>query len=180
MKKIELRQLIKEEIQSILNEEQSLQKDILDFWNTIQDDASQSDGEYKAKWDTEFFIEIHPEYEGKEKEIENIVSRYIKSKNQTKPKGIKGTGSVLDFVKKNINDIVDKLEKDGLNKIQANILRTNPKLISGNEDLVQVKFIDKDNKLYNAFQIAFNRNKITDGGYKSKMIINGVNLFTTD
>ena len=44
----------------ILNEaEDTLEQDLLDFWDTLQDDAAQSDGEYKASWDTDFFLEMY-------------------------------------------------------------------------------------------------------------------------
>ena len=36
---------------------ESLEKDISKFWGVQQRDADQSEGEYKAKWDTQFFIE---------------------------------------------------------------------------------------------------------------------------
>ena len=45
---------------------ENIEQDILDFWGTQQDDAAQSDGEYEAEWDTQFFIEEYPEYKGKE------------------------------------------------------------------------------------------------------------------
>jgi hypothetical protein len=55
---------------------ENIEQDILDFWGTQQDDAAQSDGEYEAEWDTQFFIEEYPEYKGKEEEINNIVKKY--------------------------------------------------------------------------------------------------------
>ncbi len=45
---------------SNLNE--NLEQDILDFWNQLQDDAEESNGEYEAEWDTIFFIEQYPEH----------------------------------------------------------------------------------------------------------------------
>jgi hypothetical protein len=95
MKKSELRQLIKEELTSILKEKktkqlseefkrmqklagiisESLEQDIIDFYGTLQDDADQSDGEYEAEWETEFFIEQNPEHKGKEEEINIIVKK---------------------------------------------------------------------------------------------------------
>lgn len=62
---------------SNLNE--NLEQDILDFWNQLQDDAEESNGEYEAEWDTIFFIEQYPEHEGKEEEIDNIVQNSINS-----------------------------------------------------------------------------------------------------
>jgi hypothetical protein len=53
----------------------TLKQDIVDFWDTLQDDAAQSDGEYEAEWDTDFFIEQYEQYEGKEAEIEKIVNQ---------------------------------------------------------------------------------------------------------
>ena len=53
----------------------TLEQDIVDFWGTLQDDAAQSDGEYEAEWDTDFFIEQYEQYEGKEAEIEKIVNQ---------------------------------------------------------------------------------------------------------
>ncbi len=58
---------------SNLNE--NLEQDILDFWNQLQDDAEESNGEYEAEWDTIFFIEQYPEHEGKEEEISNIIQK---------------------------------------------------------------------------------------------------------
>ena len=60
-----------QQLAGVLNE--NLEQDILDFWGVQQDDAAQSDGEYEAEWDTEFFIDNYPQYEGKEQEINNIV-----------------------------------------------------------------------------------------------------------
>lgn len=60
------------------NPEDTLKQDILDFWDTLQDDAAQSDGEYEASWGTDFFIEMYPEYEGREIEINKIVNSLIK------------------------------------------------------------------------------------------------------
>ena len=57
----------------MMEAEGNLKQDIVDFWGTQQDDAAQSDGEYEAEWDTEFFIDNYPQYEGKEQEINNIV-----------------------------------------------------------------------------------------------------------
>jgi hypothetical protein len=53
--------------------ENKLEQDIIDFWGTLQDDAAQSDGEYDAKWETEFFINQYPEYKGMESQINQIV-----------------------------------------------------------------------------------------------------------
>jgi hypothetical protein len=160
--------------------EETLKQDIQDFWNLLQDDAAQNDGEYKAKWDTEFFIEQYPEYKGEEIKINNIVKTLIPlpNKNQ-KLKGIKGKGSILDFVKQNLNDVENNILKitggdDYIKRIFRDI-KSNPKLLSGNERLIQVLDTDGDK----IFQISFNRNDITDGGYKSKIIVNGVNLFVT-
>ena len=57
-----------------LNE--NLEQDVLDFWGLQQDDAAQSDGEYEAKWETEFFTSQHPEYKGREQEINSIVKKF--------------------------------------------------------------------------------------------------------
>ena len=59
-----------------ISEFENLEQDILDFWGVQQDDAAQSDGEYKAKWDTKFFIDNYPNYKGKESEINSIVKKY--------------------------------------------------------------------------------------------------------
>jgi hypothetical protein len=50
-----------------------IKQDILDFWGTQQDDAAQSDGEYEAEWDTEFFTNEYPEYKGREEEINTLI-----------------------------------------------------------------------------------------------------------
>jgi hypothetical protein len=57
----------------VLNEEDTLKQDVLDFWDTLLDDAAQSDGEYEAEWDTEFFIEQYPEYKERKAEVEKVV-----------------------------------------------------------------------------------------------------------
>tara|TARA_R110000744_G_scaffold76876_1_gene152115 strand:- start:77 stop:655 length:579 start_codon:yes stop_codon:yes gene_type:complete len=54
-----------------------LENDILHFWNTLQDDASESNDEYEAEWDTVFFIEEYPEYEGMENQINQIIKKHI-------------------------------------------------------------------------------------------------------
>ena len=87
MKKQQLSEEFKrmQELAGIIVENQSpeltnLEQDILDFWDLLQDDAYQSDGEYEAEWDTEFFIDEHPKYKGKELEINNIVKKYKRIK----------------------------------------------------------------------------------------------------
>ena len=64
-------ELLKDEMQD------EIQNDILDFWETQQDDASQSDGEYEAEWDVEFFTQYFPQYKGREDEIKIITDKYI-------------------------------------------------------------------------------------------------------
>ena len=56
---------------------ESLEQDIINFWGTLQDDAAQSEGEYEAEWDTQFFIEQYPEYSERKKEITQIVKKLI-------------------------------------------------------------------------------------------------------
>ena len=59
-----------------LNENQdNLKQDIIDFWGVQQDDAAQSDEEYEAEWDTEFFIDEYPQHKGKNKEINTITRK---------------------------------------------------------------------------------------------------------
>jgi len=71
-----------QQLAGILKENSSnLEQDILDFWGTQQDDAAQSDGEYEAEWDTEFFISQYPEHKGMDSEIEKIVSKLGINKN---------------------------------------------------------------------------------------------------
>lgn len=55
---------------------ENIEQDILDFWGTQQDDAAQSDDEYEAEWDTEFFTNEYPEYKGREEEILNVIKKY--------------------------------------------------------------------------------------------------------
>lgn len=62
-----------QQLAGVLNE--NLEQDILDFWGVQQDDAAQSDGEYEAEWENEFFIDQYPEYKDKEQEINNIVKK---------------------------------------------------------------------------------------------------------
>lgn len=163
----------------------NLKQDIQDFWDTLQDDASQSDGEYNAKWDTDFFIEQYPEYEGRENEIDSIVKLIIPSKEKPqKFKGVKGEGSVLDFVKQNLDAIEDSLMKissSGSDYIKNMFkdIKNNPKLITGDEETVQIYGLNSKGEMYKDFQIAFSRNKITDGGFISKIVVDGKNLFTS-
>ena len=60
-----------QKIAGIVNE--NLKQDIINFWGTQQDDAAQSDDEYEAEWENEFFIDNYPQYKGKEQEISSIV-----------------------------------------------------------------------------------------------------------
>jgi len=60
-----------QKLAGILNE--NLEQDILDFWSVQQDDAAQSNDEYKAEWDNKFFIDNYPQYKGKEQEINSII-----------------------------------------------------------------------------------------------------------
>ena len=75
-----MKKLINEEFRrmqklaGIINE--NLEQDILNFWGIQQDDAAQSDDEYEAKWETEFFTSQHPEYKGREQEINSIVKKF--------------------------------------------------------------------------------------------------------
>jgi hypothetical protein len=64
-----------QQLAGLIKENQNtLEQDILDFWGTLQDDAAQSEGEYEAEWDTQFFIEQYPQYEGMEDQINSIVA----------------------------------------------------------------------------------------------------------
>jgi hypothetical protein len=65
--------LVEGKLHQSSNLNENLEQDVLDFWNQLQDDAEESNGEYESEWDTIFFIEQYPEYEGKEEEINNIV-----------------------------------------------------------------------------------------------------------
>ena len=94
--------------------------------------------------------------------------------------------SVFDFVKQNLDSIMDEISKDDIPsdnnyfKKLAKMVKSNPALMSGDENLVQFKDDDGDGLgLYNTFQVAFDRNKITDGGFKSKIVVNGTKLFIT-
>jgi hypothetical protein len=60
-----------QKIAGIVNE--NLKQDIINFWGTQQDDAAQSNDEYEAEWENEFFIDNYPQYKDKEQEINNIV-----------------------------------------------------------------------------------------------------------
>ena len=60
-----------QKLAGIVNE--NLKQDIINFWGTQQDDAAQSDDEYEAEWENEFFIDNYPQYKGKEQEISSIV-----------------------------------------------------------------------------------------------------------
>jgi hypothetical protein len=93
--------------------------------------------------------------------------------------------SVFDFVKQNLDSIMDEISKDDIPsdnnyfKELAKMVKSNPKFMSGDENLVQFKDYDDELGLYNTFQVAFDRNKITDGGFKSKIVVNGTKLFIT-
>lgn len=184
-----------QKLAGIINENtNTLEQDIVDFWGLLQDDAAQSDGEYEAEWDTDFFIEQYKQYKGKEVEIEKIVNQLKQqgkfSNTQSVPKtskfkGIKGKGSILNFVEQNLDSIMDEIANITGDKIYykelSKRIKSNPALMSGDENLVQFKDQDEDEEkeLYDTFQIAFNRNKITDGGFKSKIVVDGTTLFGT-
>jgi hypothetical protein len=93
--------------------------------------------------------------------------------------------SVFDFVKQNLDSIMDEISKDDIPsdnnyfKELAKMVKSNPKFMSGDENLVQFKDYDDELGLHNTFQVAFDRNKITDGGFKSKIVVNGTKLFIT-
>jgi hypothetical protein len=93
--------------------------------------------------------------------------------------------SVFDFVKQNLDSIMDEISKDdppsdnNYFKELAKMVKSNPKFMSGDENLVQFKDYDDDLGWYNTFQVAFNKNKITDGGFKSEIVVNGTKLFIT-
>jgi hypothetical protein len=137
--------------ESRLNEEENtLEQDLLDFWDLLQDDAAQSDGEYKASWDTDFFLEQHKEYKGKEAEVRKAV-RQLKQQGKLslygkREKGAKGTESVLDFVKQNFDEVADKTSKaaeyesnqERRKKLFDEVEANPSELIEGNEDLVQM------------------------------------------
>jgi hypothetical protein len=140
--------------QSRLNEDElnqnELKQDILDFWGTLQDDAAQSGGEYKASWDTNFFLDVYEKYKGKETEVRKAVNQMKQqgelSLYKKREKGNLGTGSVLDFVKQNFDSIMDKASKateyksdQERRKERFEEVKDNPdELIEGNEDLVQM------------------------------------------
>ena len=66
-----------QQLAGLIKENQStLEQDIDDFWGALQDDAAQSNDEYEAEWDTEFFIEQYPQYEGMEDQINSIVTSF--------------------------------------------------------------------------------------------------------
>jgi len=92
--------------------------------------------------------------------------------------------SVLDFVKQNLDSVMDEISNitggDSYYKKLAKMVKSNPALMSGDENLVQFKDDDGDELgLYNTFHVAFDKNKITDGGFKSKIVVNGTKLFIT-
>jgi hypothetical protein len=92
--------------------------------------------------------------------------------------------SVLDFVKQNLDNVMGEISNitggNSYYKELAKMVKSNPALMSGDENLVQFKDDDGDGLgLYNTFQVAFNRNKITDGGFKSKIVVDGTKLFIT-
>ena len=104
---------------------ESLEQDIINFWGTLQDDAAQSGGEYKAKWDTQFFIEQYPEYSGRKKEIIQIVKSQI-SKNSVNEE--KYAEPIVM-----IQNIVDNWSDGGIDA-EAAMTRIDKILISNYED----------------------------------------------
>ena len=135
--------------QSRLNEaENTLEQDLLDFWDTLQDDAAQSDGEYKASWDTDFFLEMHKEYKGREAEVRNAVKQ-LKQQGKLslygkREKGVEGTGSVLDFTKQNIKEIAEVIsKKHGFGEILwyfDEALEKPNEFIKGDADLAEIYY----------------------------------------
>jgi hypothetical protein len=91
--------------------------------------------------------------------------------------------SVLDFVKQNLDSVMGEISNitggNSYYKKLAKMVKSNPALMSGDENLVQFKDQDEELGLYDTFQVAFNRNKITDGGFKSKIVVDGTKLFIT-
>jgi hypothetical protein len=55
--------------------QKDLELDILEFWDTQQDDAEIWNDESEPEWDTEFFTDNYPEYKGVEDKINTIVKK---------------------------------------------------------------------------------------------------------
>jgi hypothetical protein len=191
----------------VLNEEDTLKQDVLDFWDTLLDDAAQSDGEYEAEWDTEFFIEQYPEYKERKAEVEKVVkilkkegtltpseffdSTYDRPKTSPKksqPEGEKGTGSVTDFVKQNLDAVWKAITplsdyNSSWMKKQLQIIKNNPdEYIKGNSDVVQILHTEPD-KVYNNgdkmpwYTMGFDIDKINPTIWEQRIVVNGTNLY---
>ena len=104
---------------------ESLEQDIINFWGTLQDDAAQSEGEYEAEWDTQFFIEQYPEYSGRKKEITQIVKSQIYENSVNEEKYAEPI--VM------IQNIVDNWSDGGIDA-EAAMTRIDKILISNYED----------------------------------------------
>jgi vacuolar-type H+-ATPase subunit E/Vma4 len=69
--------------------------------------------------------------------------------------------SVLDFVKQNLDSVMSEISNitggNSYYKKLAKMVKSNPALMSGDENLVQFKDQDKELGLYDTFQVAFNR-----------------------
>ena len=104
---------------------ESLEQDIINFWGTLQDDAAQSEGEYEAEWDTQFFIEQYPEYSERKKEITQIVKKLI-SENSVNEE--KYTEPIVM-----IQNIIDNWSDSGIDA-EAAMTRIDKILISNYED----------------------------------------------
>jgi len=194
--------------QSRINEvEDTLKQDILDFWDTQLDDAAQSDGEYEAEWDTDFFIDNYPEYKERKAEVEKVVkilkkegtltssefwdSTYDRPKTSSKkyqPEGEKGTGSVTDFVKQNIDAVWKEIitltdYNSSWMKKQLQIIKNNPdEYIKGNSDVVEILHTEPD-KVYNDgdkmpwYIMGFDIDKIKPTIWEQRIVVNGTNLY---
>jgi hypothetical protein len=107
-----------QKIAGIVNE--NLKQDIINFWGTQQDDAAQSDDEYEAEWENEFFIDNYPQYKGKEQEISSIVKTLQINEDDI----FKGQYSIGNEAYDRMDGLVNENDYDNFIRSATNIMNT--------------------------------------------------------
>jgi hypothetical protein len=107
-----------QKIAGIVNE--NLKQDIINFWGTQQDDAAQSDDEYEAEWENEFFIDNYPQYKGKEQEISSIVKTLQINEDDI----FKGQYSIGNEAYDRMDGLVNENDYDNFIQSATNIMNT--------------------------------------------------------
>jgi len=107
-----------QKIAGIVNE--NLKQDIINFWGTQQDDAAQSNDEYEAEWENEFFIDNYPQYKDKEQEINNIVKTLQINEDDI----FNGQYSIGNEAYDRMDDLVNENDYDNFIQSATNIMTT--------------------------------------------------------